>query len=104
MTISPRLVIATVVFLVVLSLELLLIAKIWPDIPYEQVNNFLLISMGLAFIPLILVAGLALAVLGILIFVAFGIASLFVPKKPVTLGEIAARKAAQENKNRFRKR
>ncbi|MGR4896708.1 hypothetical protein ACIPR8_15700 [Stenotrophomonas sp. LARHCG68] len=92
MKLSGRSFVAVVVFFAVLAAEVLLTLHFLPDYSNKQIHDFMLISMGLAFIPLFALAIAAMALLGLFVAIALTVSYLFVPKKKTTIGEIAARK------------
>lgn len=87
--------IAATAFLVTLGAELLLVAQIVPDISNQHFHDFMLISMGLGFIPVVVFGMLAIAAFGLLVAIANGVALAFLPVEDPTIGEIAARNSRQ---------
>jgi hypothetical protein len=62
---------AIAIFMTVLATELYAVMMFLPDIPGQDFDDFMLVSMGLAFIPLLLAFVVAAALLVMLILIAF---------------------------------
>ena len=88
--------VATAVFFIVLAGEIFLAALFIPQVSNKEFHDFMLVSMGLAFIPFFVGLLVAVAILGVLVLIAGCCAALFIPRRKVTIGEIAARKAREK--------
>jgi hypothetical protein len=87
----------TAIFLVILGLELLSAAQFIPHFSDKEIHDFMLISMGMAFIPLFLVLIIAAVVFGLFAFVAGFIATAATRRK-VSIGQAWQRKGGQTGK------
>jgi hypothetical protein len=92
---------AVLIFLVVLTAEIAIAIQFLPDVSNKQFDDFMLLSMGLAFFPFFVLLIAAAAVVCIFIAIAAAVASSVLPRRKVTIGEIAARKD-WENQRRMR--
>lgn len=92
-----RYLVATAVFLLVLATEIFLAIQLMPAVSNKEFHDFMLLSMGFAFVPFLLVLLVAAAMLGIFILIAYGFAAASMLRPKVTIGEIAARKALEKH-------
>ena len=87
-----------VVSLVIFCPLVLWISQLLPQPSNQEFHDFMLVSMGMAFVPFFLVLICIAAALGILAFVSVGIAMILVPKRKVTVLEAWQRKSERDRR------
>ncbi|WP_146165868.1 hypothetical protein [Stenotrophomonas panacihumi] len=86
------------VSLVIFCPLVLWISQLLPKPPNKEFHDFMIVSMGMAFVPFFLALICIAAVLGVLAFVSVGIAMILVPKRKVTVLEAWQRKNERDRR------
>lgn len=97
---STRYLARTAVSLVIFCPLVLLISQLLPQPSSQEFHDFMLVSMGMAFVPFFLVLICIAAALGVLAFVSVGIAMILVPKRKVTVLEAWQRKNERDRRGK----